>query len=266
MFECRATYDVCAEIARHFGKEEEFTNGKTQEQWQEEAFAKMRESDPELPPTLADARKLGMAKRRMPDGKGVGLSKFRADPAAAPLKTPSGKIEIYSEGLAKIASTWTLPEGDVITPLPQYVSTWESSEDHETKKTYPLQLFGFHMKGRTHSTYHNVAALRRAVTDAVWINPIDAQARGIRDGDKVRVQSKRGALSIFAKVTPRIMPGVAAMGQGAWYAGGLEAEKDKNGKPVDSGGCVNMLTSHRPSPLAKGNPQHTNLVEIVKIA
>jgi Tat-targeted selenate reductase subunit YnfE len=37
-----------------------------------------------------------------------------------------------------------------------------------------------------------------------------------------------------------------------------------NGDRVDHG-CVNTLTTHRPSPLAKGNPQHTNLVEIEKV-
>ncbi|EBU5232636.1 dimethyl sulfoxide reductase subunit A, partial [Salmonella enterica subsp. enterica] len=35
-----------------------------------------------------------------------------------------------------------------------------------------------------------------------------------------------------------------------------------DGNGVDVGGCINTLTSHHPSPLAKGNPQHTNLVEI----
>ena len=47
------------------------------------------------------------------------------------------------------------------------------------------------------------------------------------------------------------------MPQGAWY------EPDKNG--VDLGANINTLTSQRPSPLAKGNPQHTNLVEIKKV-
>lgn len=37
-----------------------------------------------------------------------------------------------------------------------------------------------------------------------------------------------------------------------------------NGDRIDHGSCINMLTTHRPSPLAKGNPQHTNLVQIEK--
>lgn len=55
------------------------------------------------------------------------------------------------------------------------------------------------------------------------------------------------------------MPGVSAMGQGAWH------QADMTGDKVDHGGCINTLTTMRPSPLAKGNPQHTNLVEIEKV-
>ncbi len=56
-----------------------------------------------------------------------------------PMNTPSGKIEIYSERLATVAKTWELPEGDVISPLPIHVSTFEGSDDPLREK-YPLQL------------------------------------------------------------------------------------------------------------------------------
>lgn len=256
MFECKSAWDICTLLARHMGVEEKFTEGKNFEQWLQEGYEKMRQKDPELP-DLETARKMGMIKRKAPEGTGVAMEKFRADPKANPLKTPSGKIEIYSESLAQIAATWKLPEGDVITPLPQYVATWESSEDKETRKTYPLQMFARHPKGRTHSSYHNIDLLRQAVTDSIWINPIDAEPRGIKNGDNVRVTSKRGEIRLVATVTPRIMPGVTSMTQGAWYS--------PDAKGIDHGGCANTLTSQRPSPLAKGNPQHTNLVQIEKV-
>ena len=255
MYECKSAWDICTLLARHLGVEEEYTEGKTFEEWLQEAHAEMQRNDPDLP-DLETARRIGMIKRKAPEEMRVGLAKFRADPSVNPLKTPSGKIEIYSEQLAEIAATWELPEGDVITPLPQYVATWEGFEDVDTRKEFPLQLFGRHPKGRTHSTFHNVDLLRQAVSDSVWINPIDAEERGIRDGDVVRVRSKRGETRLPAKVTPRIMPGVASMEQGAWY------KTDANG--IDTGGSINVLTSQRPSPLAKGNPQHTNLVQIEK--
>ncbi|KDU65837.1 molybdopterin dinucleotide binding domain protein [Escherichia coli 5-172-05_S3_C1] len=110
-----------------------------------------------------------------------------------------------------------------------------------------------------HSTYGNIDLLKAACRQEVWINPIDAQKRGIANGDMVRVFNHRGEVRLPAKVTPRILPGVSAMGQGAWH------EANMSGDKIDHGGCVNTLTTLRPSPLAKGNPQHTNLVEIEKI-
>ena len=167
-------------------------------------------------PSLADLRRDGPYTQQAPKAGRIALEAFRKDPQQNPLGTPSGKLEIYSEQLANIAAEWILPEGDVITPLPQYVATWESHVDPLTKK-YPLQLIGFHTKGRVHSTYHNVAFLREAVTDAVWMNPIDAEARGIKDGDMLRVWNDRGETRVPAKVTPRIVPGVVALAEGAWY-------------------------------------------------
>lgn len=256
--EAKSAYQICTEIADYLGMREKYTEGKTHEQWVEWIYAQMKAKDATLPDTLAQARQIGMIKRHAPPGVGIAYEAFRKDPQANPVPTPSGKFEIYSQALAEFATTVDLPEGDVITPLPQYVATWEGAEDYETKKTYPLQLHGFHTKGRTHSTYHNLDVLRQAVDDAVWINPIDANPRGIKDGDKVHISSKRGTIEVLAKVTPRVMPGVVSLGQGAWY--------QPNEKGIDTGGCINTLTSQRPSPLAKGNPQHTNLVEIVKVA
>ena len=255
MHECKSAWETCTLLARCLGVEEEFTEGKTYEQWLREAYAEMRVQDPDLP-DLETARRMGMVKRRAPEELRVGLAKFRSDPLTNRLQTPSGKIEIYSERLAEIAATWILPEGDVITPLPQHVATWEGFEDAETRKTFPLQLYARHPKGRTHSTYHNVDLLRQAITDAVWINPLDAEARGITDGDRVSIRSRRGETRVAAKVTPRIMPGVVSMEEGVWFT--------PDGKGNDIAGSINVLTSQRPSPLAKGNPQHTNLVQIEK--
>ncbi|WP_447547835.1 molybdopterin dinucleotide binding domain-containing protein, partial [Staphylococcus aureus] len=100
--------------------------------------------------------------------------------------------------------------------------------------------------------------LQQACPQEIWINPIDAQARGIQHGDTVRVFNQNGEMLILAKVTPRILPGVTAIGQGAWL------NADMFGDKIDRGGSINILTSHRPSPLAKGNPSHSNLVQVEK--
>ena len=74
----------------------------------------------------------------------------------------------------------------------------------------------------------------------VWINPVDAEAQGIRDGDEVYVFNDRGKLAIKAWVTRRIIPGVVAIHEGTWF------EPDADG--ICRNGCVNVLTNDTYSP------------------
>ncbi|WP_318367817.1 selenate/tellurate reductase subunit YnfE [Enterobacter sp.] len=258
-FERKPIYWILSKVAKRLSPDlhQRFTEGRTQEEWLKYLYAKMLAKDLLLP-SYDELKKMGIYKRKDPNGHFVAYKKFRDDPEANPLKTPSGKIEIYSSKLAEIAANWELEKDEVISPLPVYASTFEGW-DSADRKQFPLQLFGFHYKARTHSTYDNIDVLKAACRQEVWLNPIDAQKRGIANGDIVRVFNGRGEVRIAAKVTPRIMPGVSAMGQGAWH------NADMTGDRVDHGACVNTLTTHRPSPLAKGNPQHTNLVQIEKV-
>lgn len=88
------------------------------------------------------------------------------------------------------------------------------------------------------------------------MNPIDADKRGIKHGDTIKVFNSRGTVEIPVKVTPRIVPSVVAMANGAW--------RKLNDKGIDVGGCPNTLSSERITPLAKGNSHQTMLVEVVK--
>ena len=258
-FERKPIYWILSEVAKRLGDDvhQRFTEGRTQEQWLQYLYAKMVAKDPALP-VYEDLKRMGIYKRKDPNGHFVAYRDFRRDPEAHPLKTPSGKIEIYSSRLAEIAARWQLEKDEVISPLPVYASTFEGWDD-PLRSQYPLQLFGFHYKARTHSSYGNVDVLQAACRQEVWINPLDAEKRGIKNGDMVRVFNQRGEVRLPAKVTPRIMPGVSAMGQGAWH------DANMTGDRIDHGACMNTLTTHRPSPLAKGNPQHTNLVDIEKV-
>lgn len=97
-----------------------------------------------------------------------------------------------------------LKEQDVIDPLPIYSPGFENYDDPLAEK-YPLQLTGFHYKARTHSTYGNVDVLKAACRQEMWINPLDAQKRGIANGDRIRIFNDRGEVHIEAKVTPRMI-------------------------------------------------------------
>ena len=254
MFEAKSVYDMCAEIATRLGVGDKYTEGKTTEDWLHYCVDETRKTNPDFP-DYESFKKMGIYKVTNKAEPYVAFQAFRQDPEANKLETPSGKIEIFSSTLHNIGQKWELQEGDVITGLPIYMETWEGVSD-PLKEKYPLQMISAHYKQRTHSTYGNVPWMAEAAPQEVWINPIDAAARGIVHGDKVYVFNDRGRTHVLAKVTPRIMPGVVQLPEGAWYA------PDANG--VDQAGCPNVLTRYRPSPLAKGDPMHTALVQIEK--
>ena len=272
LYECRSVYDICVDLSKRLGVEAEYNEGKTREQWLREAVDASRAVDPQIP-TYDEWKKAGMF--RYNAGPVIPLKDFREDPAANPMPTPSGKIEVYSDRLAKMATKWTFGDfrpklaGDVLTPLPEYTETWEGPIEARESEKFPLQVIGHHFKGRTHSTYGNVDWLKEAHHQTVWINPLDAKERGIANGDEVFVYNERGTIRVEAKVTERIMPGVLSVPQGAWYDPKWKIEqplpKDANkDKPIDIAGSVNSLTSHHPSPLAKGNAVHTTIAQVAK--
>ena len=113
-----------------------------------------------------------------------------------------------------------------------------------------------HFKRRALSQYDNIPWLRELQSQAVNINGADASARGISNGDMVRVFNDRGDIRIAARVTERIMPGVVEVPHGAWY--------DPDEKGVDRGGCANVLTSEKRSP-SGSYALNTCLVEVAPV-
>ena len=170
------------------------------------------------------------------------------DPVNKPFRTPSGKIEIYCESLAAM-------DDPMLPPIPKYIETWESRNDPLARK-YPLQLITSHPLLRIHTQFQNVSWLRELEPQALHISRVDAESRGIRDGDAVRAFNDRGQTTIPARVTERIMPGVVDIPEGSWY------EPDKNG--FDRGGCANVLTRDEPSP-GGAFCSNTALVEVEKL-
>ena len=169
-------------------------------------------------------------------------------PANNPFRTPSGKVEIYSQRWADM----NIPG---LPPIPKYIEPWEGRNDPLAQK-YPLQLINTHFKRRALSQFDNIPWLRELEEQAIWISSEDARTRGIVNCDMVRVFNDRGEIVIRAKVTERIMPGVVEIPHGAWY------NPDEMG--VDKGGCANLLTADEYSP-GGGFTYNTSLVEVEKI-
>lgn len=252
--ECRSHYDVCADIAETFGLRDEYTEGRTQEEWTQFLYEQGMAKDADMP-SWEEILKQGVYKREAPPA--IGLQKFRDDPEGNPLGTPSGKIEIYSETLAKLNETWELEEGDKIFAIPEFDPGYEGYG--AVTDEYPLYCSGFHHKSRTHSSFGFIEELEQAARQQMWINPIDAESRGIAMGDICAVKSPAGEIRIEARVTNRIIPGTVGIPQGAWH------DADMKGDKVDKGGCINTLTTYKPSPLAKGNGNaHSIIVQVSK--
>ncbi len=242
--DCRFDYDWICEVAGKLGLKEAFSQGKTLHQWLCDCIKDLQTRLPDFPDYQLFTKQ-GVYKRNISTNI-IAFQKQIADPAHFPFETPSGRIEIYVPALARMQQ----PE---LWPIPGYRPAWEGPAD-PLAKAFPLQCIGHHTKARTHSVHHNNPKLQALVPQALWIHPQDAAARSIGQGDKIYVYNNRGTVLTSAYITERIRPGVVSLPQGAWYA------PDEAG--IDCGGCINTLTSLRTTPIAKANPQHTNLVEV----
>ncbi len=267
--ECRSSYDVMADVAERFGIRQAFTQGRTEEEWVRYLYGRARADTPNLP-SWETLMQTGVYSEREPAERG--LAAYIADPAGHPLATPSGKIEIFSARLAELSREWELPKGQHIAPLPVYEpecdgrtalteSIGPATSADGAKARFPLQCVGWHDRMRVHSSFGFADGGGMGASRArhrLWMNPADAQPRGIATGDEAIVESVVGAIRITVRVTDEIARGVVGMPQGAWYAPNTASTDNRQattaaGDAVDSGGCINTLTSYRPTPLAKGN-------------
>ena len=316
-FERRGAWNTCIELAKRWGIEDAFTEGRTEGEWIRLLYEGDRERSTGLP-TFDRLLEEGLAWRTDRTEPFVALADWRSDPNAHPLDTPSGKIELFSERLAAAAEALRgTPDEGAITPIPTYVPEWgpaefaverpatdgaqepdaelradghgcesvaflpaggrecesdaelpangrKSESNTEPACDQPLRVFGFHSVARIHSSWGNVPAVSRRVPQVISINPADAGARGIATGDLVEASNRFGTLRLPAHVTEDVIAGTIVMPQGAWWQAESRGTQNAPGAtsartayPVDIGGCVNTLTTSRPSPLAFGNPQHT---------
>ena len=230
---CRNDLDICAALAARLGIAG--YNDKTEEQW-------LRELTGDTIDDFETFRARGLARLPAPE-HAVAFAKEIQDPERHPFTTPSGKIEIYSTTLAARPDPYGL---GVISPIP----TW-TPEARNAR--HPLRLVTPKSRARTHSIHDNQPGLARADRDDVWLHPADAAARGIADGQRVRVFNDRGATELPVRVTDRIAPGVVSIKEGAWFALGPDGQ--------DTRGCSNLLTPDRASP-AGATPFNSCFVDV----
>jgi biotin/methionine sulfoxide reductase len=254
--EARDDYDILRGVARHMGVEAKFSEGRTAEEWQRWIYDVSRQkvsSDGIEMPSLDKLRQKGWHEVPPPAKPNVMLEAFRADPTANPLRTPSGRIEIFSETVASFGYADCPGHPAWLEPL-----EWLSQADTR----YPLHLISNQPSTKLHSQLDHGGHSRKSKIhgrEPVTLHPDDAAARNISDGDIVRLFNDRGACLSAAIISNAIRPGVMQLPTGAWFdplEPGQPGSLCKHGNP-------NMLTPDKgTSNLAQGPIAHTCMVEI----
>ncbi|MBL4807816.1 MAG: molybdopterin guanine dinucleotide-containing S/N-oxide reductase [Rhodobacteraceae bacterium] len=252
----RNDFDIFAGISRKMGAEQAFTRGYTAEEWIRWIYDQSRKSARKtgiMLPSLKELRAKGWHKVDPPQQPRVMLEKFRNDPEANPLRTPSGKIEIYSTTIAEFGyddcpghPTWHEPH------------EWLGNPD----KTHPLHLISNQPKNKLHSQLDHGAVSRAAKINGrepVLMHPDNAATRGISAGGLVRVFNDRGACLAVAVLSEDIRVDVVQISTGAW----LDADWQADGTLLCRHGNPNVLTRDQgTSRLAQGPTAHSCLVDI----
>jgi anaerobic selenocysteine-containing dehydrogenase len=190
---------------------------------------------------------------------------FYEDPEKYPQKTPSGKIEFYSQNLAKY-----FPGDEERPPVPHWIETGESHDERLSStraQKYPLLLMSNHGRWRVHAQlddinwFHEIETCKVRGADGylyepLWIHPSEAGKRDIKHGDVVKAFNERGEVLCGAYVTERIMPGVAYVDHGARHDPIVRGE-------LDRGGAINTISPHKTlSKNATGMATSGYLVEV----
>ncbi|MFH0915315.1 MAG: molybdopterin-dependent oxidoreductase [bacterium] len=266
--ESMSDYEIVLAVAEKLGLDSEFSQGKTTRDLQREVF-----DGQELHNLLSweefEEKKYAVypvAKDWESDPPGLRL--FFEDPESTPLQTPSGKLEFYSERLAA-----HFPDDHERPPYPKWIEKGETHDERlssERADMFPLLLMSNHPRWRTHAQGDDISWTREIPTgkvlgfdgyryEPIWINPLDAAARGIQDGDIVKVYNERGIVLVGARVWERIVPGVVYVDHGARH------DPLVPGK-VDRGGAINTIAPNGiTSKNACGHVVGGYLVEVHKV-
>ncbi len=244
--ESKSDYHIICAIADKLGMLEEYTEGKSVQDWIKIAYEtcgaakdisweELQENGYYPVPTDENWQKYK-----------AGVASFYEDPEKNPLSTPSGKIEFYSARLAE-----QFPDDMERPPVPHWIPCGESHQESlscDRANKYPFLVISNHPRWRVHSQHDDMTWLREIHTckvkgpdgylyEPVWLNPRDAAAKNINDGDIIKIFNERGALLAGVWVTERIRPGAVYIDHGARWDPIIPGE-------LDRGGAINTITPH----------------------
>ena len=259
--EARDDHDILAGLAGRLGFGPEFTEDRGPREWLEHLYGQWREGMTRLGhdvPGFAEFWAAGEYRLPAGEDRSTLLEAFRADPSRAALRTPSGRIEITSDTVAGFGyadcpghPVWLEPDEWLGSPL---------------ARRFPLHLIANQPSTRLHSQLDVGETSQRgkvAGREAISMHPADAAARGIADGDVVRVFNDRGACLAGAVLTTAIRRDVVRLPTGAWF----DPVPGAGPEPLCAHGNPNVLTADIPSSrLSQGCAGQHALVEVERWA
>jgi molybdopterin guanine dinucleotide-containing S/N-oxide reductase-like protein len=242
--ESRSDYECVCAVAEKLGVLEEYTEGKTVDEWIRVGFdtsgvgeyitwEEFKEKGHWVVPNDPNWREHPVA-----------LRGFAEDPEKHPLTTPTGKLEFFSQRLAD-----NFPDDTERPPVPHWVERGPTHDERlsgDRAKLYPFLMISHHPRWRVHSQHDDMQWLREIETckitgpdgyqyQTAWIHPSDAAKKGIKHRDIFKVYNERGGVLVGAYVTERIMPGVVYVDHGSRWDPIVVGE-------LDRGGAINTLS------------------------
>jgi len=223
--ECRSNVDLFRALAERMGFEEECFRESVDSMidraldspnpWLKGITRERLEREHRMRLNFAETEGQGKSALKSPGGNGVqytsdgtGSQSAAGEGSAAPFlpfalgkfPTPTGKAELYSEALRVRG----------LDPVVDFTPPEESR--HGVKSGFPLELLARKPDNHLNSTFSNLPTVRQMEPGMgdLEMHPVDAQARGIRSGDNVRVFNLRGEIVLQARVNGSVASGVVA--------------------------------------------------------
>jgi len=163
-------------------------------------------------------------------------------PFANGFATASGKAELYSEAMAAAG----------LDPVVVFTAPTESRHSEQAHQ-YPLELLSRKHDNFLNTTFANLPGHQKMERQfELQMNAADARARGIAEGDGVRVYNGRGELRLSARLDDSVAPGVVS----AYLDWARSMPGGKN---------INVLTSDRLTDMGRGATFYSALVEVEKV-
>ncbi|MBY0331653.1 MAG: molybdopterin-dependent oxidoreductase [Acetobacteraceae bacterium] len=215
--QARNDHDMLADVADALGFRDRFTEQRTEDAWLRHLYDRWRRgcaalgfAAPEFDRFWAEGHVEVPAPP--PEEAYTIFAEFRADPEGHPLDTPSGKVELFSGTIAGFGYA-DCPGHPVWIAPREWLGAPKAAD-------YPLHLLSYQPATRLHGqldTGRVAAADKIRGREPILMHPADATARGLKDGQVVRVSNDRGACLGGLRLHDGLLRGVVLMATGAWF-------------------------------------------------